>query len=269
MESIEIQKYYPRDLIIKEINDTTNKIILKMKSNSRNSICPKCKNISYRHHGTYIRKVQDLPILGKSVELQINAYDYHCDNEECDVKSFAETFDNFIDNYSRKTERLSDFICTTALETSCEGCARVCKAMNIKISGDTVIRMLLRKMEERPETTCSSTVGIDDFAFKKRKTYGTIIVDEQTRKTVALLSGRDGTTLKEWLRMNQHIKTITRDRASAYSSAIEEMLPNAMQIADRFHLHQNFLKAVKDTLNGNIPSNIKIPIENEEPVKKM
>ena len=72
---------------------------------------------------------------------------------------------------------------------------------------------------------------MDDFAFKKRHIYGTIIVDETTHKPVAILDGRDGKTLKEWLSKNKHVKTITRDRASAYSSAIKEILVNVKSCA--------------------------------------
>ena len=72
-------------------------------------------------------------------------------------------------------------------------------------------------------------MGIDDFAFKKGNTYGTIVVDETTHRPVALLNGRDSDTLKEWLKNNRHIKTVTRDRAGAYASALSEVLPDAMQ----------------------------------------
>lgn len=258
MANINFQNFYPKELVINDTIEAQDKIIIKMISCSKQSKCPKCGTVSKHHHGTYERKVQDLPILGKNVELQIKAYDYQCDEESCTVKSFAESFDKFLDNYSRKTERLSQFICTTALETSCEGCSRICKSLNIKISGDSIIRLLIKKYQEMPEINCGSVVGVDDFAFKKRETYGTIIVDETTHKTITVLEGRDGQTLKEWLRRNQHVKIVTRDRASAYASAINEELPNAMQVADRFHLYQNFLEVIRNILNGNIPATVKI-----------
>lgn len=96
------------------------------------------------------------------------------------------------------SERLADFLCMLALETSCEGAARIGKKINIKISGDTIIKLLVKRYENQPSYLCSSTIGIDDFAFKKRKTYGTIVVDEQTHKTIALLDGRDGASLAKW-----------------------------------------------------------------------
>ena len=100
---------------------------------------------------------------------------------------------------------------------------------------------------------------MDDFVFKKRHTYGRIIVDEATHHPVAILDGRDGNTLKEWLSKNKHVKAVTRDRASAYSSAITEILPDATQIADRFQLHQNLLEAIKNTVNSELPVDIRIP----------
>lgn len=112
---------------------------------------------------------------------------------------------------------------------------------------------------EQEESKCGSVIGVDVFAFKKRHTYGTIIVDEATHKPVAILDGRDGRTLKEWLANNKHVKTVTRDRANAYASAIQEILPDAMQVADRFHLHQNLLEAIKNTVNSIVPVDIKIP----------
>lgn len=157
------------------------------------------------------------------------------------------------------TGHYADFICTLALETNCEGCSRICKSMNLKTSGDSVIRLLTKRYKLQEEHKCSSVIGVDDFAFKKRHAYGTIIVDEATHKPVAILDGRDGSTLKEWLVKNKHVKTVTRDRASAYASAIQEILPDAMQIADRFHLHQNLLEAIRNTVNSTVPVDIKIP----------
>ena len=191
----------------------------------------------------------------------INVREYQCNNDQCDITTVTETYDGFLDAYSRMTERCADFICTLAMETSCEGCARICKAMNIKIGGDTIIRLLTKRFELQEDPVCGTVVGVDDFAFKKRYKYGTIIVDEASHKPIAILDGRDGKSLKDWLANNKHIKAVTRDRASAYATAIQEVLPDVMQIADRFHLHQNLLEVIRTSLNSIIPATIKIPKE--------
>ena len=74
---------------------------------------------------------------------------------------------------------------------------------------------------------------------------------------------RDGDSLREWLKNNKHIKVITRDRASAYAKVIAEELPDAMQVADRFHLHQNLLEAIKKALNHELSATVKIPHDDE------
>ena len=165
------------------------------------------------------------------------------------------------------TKRLSEFVCGLALETSCESCAYILNKINVKISGDTVIRLLSSRYAAQPILECGNTVGIDDFALKKRHTYGTIIVNEVTHKPVAVLHGRDGVSLKEWFQKIQHVTAVTRDRASAYAKAIEEVLTDCMQIADRFHLHQNLMDAVNKILNREIPATTAVPVESEIPVQ--
>ncbi|MDD3416622.1 MAG: ISL3 family transposase [Lachnospiraceae bacterium] len=257
--TLELQKFYPEEMEIAQICQGNKEIAVKIFARSKSCKCPKCGTVSEHKHGTYERKIQDLPILGKSTYLLVNAYEYQCDNPACDATTFAENINGFLNYYSRMTDRCADFVCTLALETSCEGCARICRAMNLKTSGDSVIRLLVKRYSLQPEAECGSVIGVDDFAFKKRHTYGTIIVDEATHHPVAILEGRDGKTLKEWLGKNKHVKAVTRDRASAYSSAIKEILPDTMQIADRFHLHQNLLEAIKNTVNSELPVDIRIP----------
>lgn len=252
--NISLSEFYPKDLEISFIKQDEKELHITMKSKTRECKCTICQKVTSSLHATHHRKVQDLPILGKRVMLDINLHEFNCVNPECTVTSFTETFDKFLNNYCYMTERLVDLMTTIALETSCESCARILKSMNVKTSGDTVIRTLIKRYERQPKTACGSTIGIDDFAYKKRHTYGTIIVDEENHKPVAILDGRDGTALKEWLKENKHVTTVTRDRASAYAKAVEEILPDCMQIADRFHLHQNLMDAVNKILSREIPA---------------
>lgn len=261
-DSLKLNMFFPSELLsITSVDYDDSSIHIKMQSKTHSCKCPECGQETETYHGTYLRKVQDLPILGKTARLHITAHEYVCNNRSCSKVTFVEDFDGFLSYYGRMTERCADFVCMLAMETSCEGCARICRAMKLQISGDSVIRLLTKRYRLHPVAKCGSAIGVDDFAFKKRHTYGTIIVDEATHRPVAILDGRDGMTLKEWLKNNKHVKTVTRDRASAYSSATQEILPDAMQIADRFHLHQNLLEAVKSTVNSVIPVDVRIPVD--------
>ena len=105
--------------------------------------------------------------------------------------------------------------------------------------------------------------------IQKGYKYCTVVVDEATHRPTAVLNGRDGESLREWLKENKHVKAVTRDRASAYAKVINEELPDAMQIADRFHLHNNLLTAVKKALNSAFPDEIEIPDTRKQKATKI
>ena len=254
---IDLQNFYPKDIEIVKKSETPNQITLIMKSRTKKHPCPKCGKESIKRHSTYVRDIIDLPLLGKAVNLNITAYKYDCENEGCDQKVFCEELSGFTGKYRRMTSRCESLIVSIALNTSCEAASDICKHMGVVVSGDTVIRILLRNCET--ETGCGEVIGVDDWALKKGSKYGTIICDTQTHKPVALLDGRDGSELKKWLENNKHIKIVTRDRAGSYAKAIAEALPNAIQVADRFHLHHNLLTAVKDAIGRALPEKIEIP----------
>jgi transposase len=257
-KEINLQQFYPDSLRIKRIEYTDGQIILRVKSQKHSHCCPACGVEMDYYHGTYVRTVQDLPILGKKVMLKITAYEYRCSNDSCKVTSFVEDYEGFVGRSDRMTSRLEDFVITLALETSCEGAAAICSEMGIRTSGDTIIR-LLKKLVEVPAPTPGEVVGVDDFAYRKGHTYCTVVCDGGTHQPIAIFDGRDGNSLREWLQSNKQIKKVTRDRAGAYASAITEALPEALQIADRFHLHQNLLNAIKEALKQGIPNNILVP----------
>lgn len=78
------------------------------------------------------------------------------------------------------TERRADFICSLALEISCEGCSRICKELGIKISGDTVIRLLLKRYQAMENDFMGDKIEIDDFVYKKDRAsvYAKVIAEE-------------------------------------------------------------------------------------------
>ena len=254
--SLDLGKFYPRDIEITSKHETSDQIVLGLKSRTKSHKCPKCGCESDQYHSTYRRKVIDLPVLGKSVLLLVTAYKYNCDNTACDQKVFCEELSGFTGRYRRMTIRCEDLAKAIALNTSCEAASMICKYMGISISGDTIIRILLKAAD--PHHQCGEIIGVDDWAYKKRDNYGTLVCDAQTHKPVALLNGRDGVELTKWLEQNKHVKIVTRDRAGSYAKAIKEALPDAIQVADRFHLHHNLLQAVKDAIGRILPEKVEI-----------
>lgn len=265
-KKLDFTDFFPKSIEIRNIEKEPDKITVHLKSYSKMQQCPLCQRECRFHHSTYRRKLQDLPILGNQVIIRLTAYRYTCDHTDCEQKVFCETIDGFCGSYKRMTARLEDFLLTLVLHTSCEGASRIAKMTGIQVSGDTLIRMLLEKAEQIPPIK-TDTIGIDDWAYRKGQSYGTIIVDGHTHKVIDLLEGRDGKALKLWLEKNKQVKVVTRDRANAYAAAIQEILPDATQIADRFHLHQNLLEAIKKAAEQELPAKIKIISSAEKPSK--
>ncbi|MEU1077059.1 MULTISPECIES: transposase [unclassified Streptomyces] len=82
-------------------------------------------------------------------------------------------------------------------------------------------------------------LGVEDFVFRKGKRYGTVLADVETGRVVDVLSDREGDTFAAWRTAHRGAEIICRDRATAYSKAIKEAAPDALEVADRRHLPQN------------------------------
>jgi len=268
---VDMQAFFPVDLRITKIIEAEHELIFHLKSLKHKHTCPGCDAEMSVYHGTYQRMVQDLPVFNKRVFLRITAYEYYCTNVDCAISTFVENYDGFLGRSQRMTGRLEDFLLTLTLAMNCEGAAAVCREMGIRVSGDTLIRML-RKLASEQRAPSGDTIGVDDFAYRKGQTYCTVICDGNTHQPIDLLDGRDSEALQAWLARNKQIKKVTRDRAGSYAKAISEALPDAMHIADRFHLHQNLLNAVKEALKYELPRHIAVPEEGivaeQEPDKK-
>ncbi|WP_405121686.1 transposase family protein [Sellimonas catena] len=203
MESIlklDMRLFYSEEIF--DINDCSvndTGVLIRLKSKKHECECPDCHQISNHYHGTYERSVQDLPILGKNTSVIITAHEYECQNAECPTKTIVERYDHFLGYYGRFTERCEDFIATLALETSCEGASRICRYLGIQVSGDTIIRILKKRFAQMEIEAAGSCIGIDDFSTKKGSTYCTVICNTDSHKPIAVLEGRDGSSLKEWL----------------------------------------------------------------------
>src|SRR5947209_3924092 len=106
---------------------------------------------------------------------------------------------------------------------------------------------ILRRIMALPTVPIEQVVelGIDDFAFRRGRKFGSILVDMQSHKVIDLLPDRKAETAKAWMKAHPEIKLVSRDRGGDYAAAARQGAPQAIQTADRFHLYKNLVEAVE------------------------
>ena len=223
--------------------------IIYARSTCTEACCPLCGVSSTKPHSYYTRKPQDLTWVGKEYRLVLCVRRFFCKENSCPQKIFVERFGEALPVYSRKTGRMLRLIEILGFALGGKAGAWVAQQIGIDISADTVIRILLKKPDQ--EFPTPKVLGIDDWSFRKGKTYGTILVDLEKQQTIDLLPDREAETLIQWLKDHPGVEIISRDRASAYSAGAEEGAPEAIQVADRWHLLKNVRELFQKIFEAN------------------
>lgn len=218
-------------------------------------LCPSCGTKCFDIHDIHSRKIQDTPIHNKNVYIHINVREFICQNRKCLQKTFTEDL-SFAGKYQVRTYALTEFILIHAIYMSSNSTSLMLSLLGINVSADTVDNILKSvHIEDNPDV---EMIGIDDVALRKGINYATAIYDLETHHLIALLEGREKEDIIPRLKEHKKIKVVARDRASSYAEAINEMFPDATQIADRFHLFQNLMTYLKDKFYSEIPDKIVI-----------
>ncbi len=168
------------------------------------------------------------------MRLEMTVRRFRCDNPQCAQKTFVERFPDWLAVYARCTARLTDVIRQVGFEVGGESGARVLNYFQITASGDTVLRVV-RQTPAAPVDE-PRVIGVDDWALKKGRRYGTVIVNLETQRVVDLLPDRTAEILTEWLQAHPGIEVVARDRSTEYIRGIQAGAPQAVQVADRWHL---------------------------------
>ncbi len=209
--------------------------------------CPACGKLSQSRHSAYIRRLKDLPWQGFAVELRLKTRRFRCRNQACTRKIFAEPLPEVARSHARWTTRVSEIIRLIGYTAGGLPGSRILDRLAIPISDDTVIR-IVKASGDAAAGDPVRHIGVDDWAWRKGQSYGTILVDLDKRQVIDLLPDRSVESLQAWLERHPGVEVISRDRCGIYAEAAEQGAANAVQVADRFHLFLNLSTAIERAL---------------------
>jgi transposase len=235
-------------LCIDRVETEGEDVLLSVSSTRATSLCPLCNRPSDRVHSQYQRHPADLPIVGHAVRLDMNVRKFFCDNNDCKRVIFTERLPSVLASYARRTNRLASRQQRVAFALGGEAGANLSTIMDMTTSPDTLLRLIHNTPEREVKTP--RVLGVDDWAKRKGQSYGTILVDLEAHQPVDLLPDRSAESFAKWLKEHPGVEIISRDRGKEYIKGATDGAPDAIQVADRWHLLKNLRDALKQLLEG-------------------
>src|ERR1700677_2351272 len=217
----------------------------------RPTFCPGCGAQSKSRHSTYWRTFRDLSAQGAPVIVQARLRRWKCRNQQCDRRIFTERVPGLAAPFVRRTARLAEIVRLLGHSAGGRPSERLMRRLGMPVSDTTILASVKHHAKASSENGTGVAVrvaGVDDWAWRKGSNYGTIIVDLERREVVDVLSDRSAATTASWFKDHPSVEVVSRDRAGLYAEGAREGAPQARQVADRFHLLQNFREIVERQL---------------------
>ena len=242
----------PTGLVVDTVITEADRIMINAHPAVQAASCPGCGIASAKVHSHYARRLLDLPSHGRAVHLRIQVRRFRCSNRKCQRRIFGEPLsDTTALRGARRTSRLEVIVHHLGVASGGRPGASLAQRLTLPVSKDTLLRVVRRHAQPfKPDAV--RVLGIDDFAWKRGQRYGTVLCDLERRRIIDLLPDRDAATVESWLADHPEVAIISRDRGGGYGQAATRSAPQAVQVADRWHLMENasaaFLESVRRSM---------------------
>jgi hypothetical protein len=230
-------------LVLEQIQLCGSVVHLFVRGSASGASCPICGGWSKAVLGSYQRRIADLPLADRQVVVHLNVRRFRCRESTCRRKTFVEQVPMLAAQYARRTRRLCSDLEYIGLALGGRPGSRFSQRQQKPTSRTTLLRLVRALPEQAVETP--RELGVDEFAFRRGRRYGTILIDARSHRVVDLLEDPSSDALVKWLSDHSGVNVICRDRDGVYASAARRGAPGATQVADRWHIVHNLADALE------------------------